>query len=82
MKSKNDVDYRWSTVARWGVAVAVYLGGCIFVVDALPNGTDDSWPCAAVFVVAFVAFWLLKFKARREQQRRIDAAALQQSIGR
>ena len=61
---------RWAMLARWSVAVALYLGGCIM----LPDHCSDVWP-SLVFVVA-VAVWLLKLKARREQEREIDAAEL------
>lgn len=67
---------RWAMLARWAVAVALYLGGCIM----LPDHCSDVWPCA-VLVVAVAVFWLLKFKGRREQERRIDAAELRASIG-
>jgi hypothetical protein len=65
----------WATLARWAVAVALYLGGCIM----LPDHCSEVWP-SLVFVVAVAVFWLLKLKARREQERRIDAAELRASI--
>ena len=74
MTRENEVD-RWAMLARWAVAVALYLGGCIMV----PDHSSNVWPCA-VLLVAGAVFWLLKFKARREQERRIDAAELRASI--
>lgn len=75
MTRKSDADH-WAAVARRAVAVALYLGGCIL----LPDHCSYMWPCAALLVAGAV-FWLLKLKARREQERRIDAAGLRASIG-
>jgi hypothetical protein len=66
----------WAAMARWGVAVAVYTVGCIFLPD---NFSDAS--SLAVLALAAAVFWLLKSKARREQKQRIDAAELRGSIG-
>jgi hypothetical protein len=79
MGRKSDVN-RWATVARWAVAVAVYLAGYIFVV---PDDEHQwTWEPGGVLLASVTVFWLLKLEARREQERRIDAAELRSSIGR
>ena len=76
MKRTNDVDYRWATAARWGVSVALYLGGC----GLFPKIDPDIW-AAVMFLLAIAVFFFLKWLADREQERRINAADLRQSIG-
>jgi len=72
MNSKNDVD--WARVARWSVAIAIEMTGVSFRADATDAGA------VVMLLVALVAFWLLKRKARREQEWRIDTAALRAGI--
>jgi threonine/homoserine efflux transporter RhtA len=78
MKQKTDVD--WARVARWAVAVAVYLVGCIFVVPY--DERQWTWQPTAVLLAAGAVFWLLKLKAERERKRRTDAAELRAEVGR
>jgi hypothetical protein len=75
MNNENDVG-GWARLARWAVAVAVYLCGCVVVDMVMPDGADDSWACAVALAIAVAVFWLLKLKARKQQERRIDAAKL------
>jgi hypothetical protein len=65
------------------MAVLVWLFGC-FIAGLMLRANDDipEGVTAAVFIPAVAVFWLLKWAARREQSRRIDAAELQNSIGR
>lgn len=66
---------RWATAARWVVA---------FVVLAASGRLelDTTWPGAILtFALAAAAFWALKLKARRQRQRRMDAAELRSSLG-
>lgn len=74
MNSKNDVD--WARVARWAVAVAIEMTGVSFRADVTDAGA------VVMLLVAVVAFWLLKLRARQEQERRIEAAELRAGIGR
>lgn len=76
MKRKTDVD--WARVARWGVAAAVYMAGCIFV----PDIDQTGWLPAGMLLLAIAVFWLLKLKAERERKRRTDAAELRAEVGR
>ncbi len=76
MNSKNEMN-GWARVARWGVAITVFFFGCMVVPE---DASDET--CAAVVLVAVAVFWAMKLKARKQQERQIDAAELRASIGR
>jgi len=77
MGRKDDAE-RWAIVARWGVAAAIYLAGCIFVPDIEQTG----WLPAGMLLLAIAVFWLLKLKAERERKDRTEAAELRSAVGR
>jgi hypothetical protein len=71
MERERDLD--WPRVARWAVAI------CIVAVSI--SGRLDRANIGGVITLAIAAtaFWLLKLKARREQERRIEAAELREA---
>jgi hypothetical protein len=57
---------RWATFARWCAAIVVFWIGCMM-------GADDSAAGAWLALAAAVAvFWLMKLKARAEEQRKLE----------
>jgi hypothetical protein len=76
MERENDVN--WARVARWAVAVAVYVAGCMFV----PDIDQTGWLPAGMLLLAIAVFWLLKLKAEQERKHRTDAAELRAEVGR
>jgi len=74
MTQKSELN--WPRLARWAVAL-----GVVFFGMTTPLDTTDAGG-AVVLAVAVAAFWLLKLKAQREQERRIEAAELRTVIGR
>jgi hypothetical protein len=75
MRREDDAEH-WPIAARWGVAAAVYLAGCLFV----PDPGQTGWLPAGILLLAVAVFWLLKLKAARERKHRIDAAELRAGL--
>jgi hypothetical protein len=67
-----DFSDRWATFKRWCVAIALFWVGCIMLPDRSGHGGDVR--IFAVFLLAVAClFWWMKRKARREEQRKIEA---------
>ena len=74
MKRKRDDAERWAKVARWAVAIAVYLVGAIVLVPR--DERHWTWQPTVVLLAAVAVFHFLKFVAERERERRIDVTEL------
>jgi len=74
MTRKTNVD-RWATAARWAVAFGILAA-------SVRLELDTTWAGGIItFAVAAAVFWVMKARAERQQQLRIDAAELRASLG-
>jgi hypothetical protein len=60
-----------ATFARWFVAVLVFFIGCMMLPENARSGSDD-WAVLPVLLLSVLVFFLMKRKARREEQRKLE----------